>query len=220
MIQVKRLRYANFRRVFGLYCRMKFILLITCFYVKIIFCFGFRSAIGRTVSAITLAVSKQDNSIWDQITNPSLSLGVGCTGLFVVLVNRLSIIDDVSDVQSRADILSVVAASALLLNALTEQDIEARERASVALVGYALPNIYVRSDIAEKESIGCKWLCDSLVKLSSIKSVHVLSKGKFIAAQGIIGSNRESSLDFSSNPGGTILRKALSLSVHLCCFLS
>ena len=59
--------------------------------------------------------------------SPSLSIGAGITGVFVLLVNRLCVdLDKVTDVQSRADIISVVACSAVLLNVLSESDIEAK----------------------------------------------------------------------------------------------
>ena len=60
-------------------------------------------------------------SLLQSIRSPGLSIGAGVTGIFVLLANRLSVdLDKVTDVQSRADIISVIACSALLLNVLSE----------------------------------------------------------------------------------------------------
>ena len=60
-------------------------------------------------------------SLLRSIQSPKLSAGAGVAGIFVLLVNRLSVdLDKVTDVQSRGDIISVVACSALLLNVLSE----------------------------------------------------------------------------------------------------
>ena len=77
------------------------------------------------------------------LASPALSIGAGVGGIMVLLVNRLSL-DLVSDVQSRADLIAVIGCSALLLNVLSEQDITARSRDPVPLVGYAMPSPWVR----------------------------------------------------------------------------
>lgn len=45
-------------------------------------------------------------SINDIVNNPSVSIGAGVAGIIVLLGNRLAFGDIVSDVQSRADIIS------------------------------------------------------------------------------------------------------------------
>ena len=93
---------------------------------------------GKFGSKLKLSSSINNNNIVNFIKGQTISYGAGTFGLIVLLGNRLSIlIDEVSDIQSRVDLISVMACSALLLNALTKQEIETRERDAVALVGYS-----------------------------------------------------------------------------------
>lgn len=89
----------------------------------------------------------------DLLKSQTLAYGVGSVGLIVLLVNRFSVLEELNDVQSRVDLISVMACSALLLNALTEQDIEARERDAVTLVGYSSRVTILNADISGEVGI-------------------------------------------------------------------
>ena len=92
---------------------------------------------GQRGSVVGRLSAQKSGDPFALVRSQGLSIGVGVTGIFILLVNRLSVdLDKVTDVQSRADIISVVACSALLLNVLSETDIEARDRAPVPLMGY------------------------------------------------------------------------------------
>lgn len=81
----------------------------------------------------------REGGLFGALLNEGVSIGAGFAGLILLLINRLSIpIDNVTDVQSRTDIISVISCSALLLNVLSESNIVAKDRSAVSLVGYAL----------------------------------------------------------------------------------
>ena len=119
-----------------------------------------------------------------------LSLGIGGGGVLVLLVNRLSLdLETVTDIQSRADIISVVACSALLLNALSQFDITARDRDSVSLIGKVLRSPVINqeyvNDIQKKFIV---WSISTLLKLTPATSVHIVaSNGMSIGRAGVVG---------------------------------
>jgi len=138
------------------------------------------------------------------LKNPSAALSAGVMAIFAILCNRLAIdLDQVTDVQSRADILSVIACSAVLLNALSESAIEARERDPVGLVGYSLrkPIISMNKNehsILEDSLLGTKleWLCSNLIDSTPVTSLHIIKQnGCVLCRAGIIGERD----DFNSN---------------------
>lgn len=77
-----------------------------------------------------------DSNLLTTLTQPAVSIGVGVAGLLIILFNRLVLSDllSVSDMQSRSDLISVMACSAVLLNVLSEQEIATKDRDKVALV--------------------------------------------------------------------------------------
>ena len=123
----------------------------------------------------------------------TLSLGFGTLGLMVILINRLSIpLESVSNLQSRSDIISVIALSALLLSSISDQDIQTKERPSVSLVGYSIKNVEILSDnknIGSTASI--EFVLQSLSNIATVTSVHLYSKGKFLGRCGVVGNKNE-----------------------------
>ena len=137
---------------------------------------------------IILNMMKSDNNnnnnndldIFNLISNQTFSLWAGVIGIFVILFNRLSIdLEKVTDIQSRADLISLIACSALLLNVLSEQDITARDRDAIALVGYSLkePLIY---DNNERNNKLMKWLIKSILSTTPVTSIHIMINGKLL----------------------------------------
>lgn len=135
------------------------------------------------------------------VRSQGLSIGVGVTGIFILLVNRLSVdLDKVTDVQSRADIISVVACSALLLNVLSETDIEARDRAPVPLMGYALPSPLIATGDAlnEVQSNAISWAIDTILRTTPATSVHIVRKlNEVVGRGGVVGLSDDRSPSFA-----------------------
>jgi hypothetical protein len=146
-------------------------------------------------------------------------------GFVILLVNRLLLIDStVPDAQSRADIISVIACSALLLNILSESDIVARDGEPVALVGNSLnkPLVFVKDD----ESVAgdrITWLINTILSSTPTSSVHVISQfngkdgkdgvcSKVLGRGGIVGSgdNLQPTLPSDLLERMPILKKAVN----------
>jgi Cofactor assembly of complex C subunit B, CCB2/CCB4 len=113
----------------------------------------------------------------------------GAVGIFVLLVNRLINMDIVTDVQSRADIISMIACSGLLLNALSEQDITARERDPVPLVGFSLRTPVVAPDVSATTSKAISWLSSAIIKNSPATSVHLINSTGIISQSGVVSTD-------------------------------
>lgn len=138
-------------------------------------------------------VSSKKQSLLQIFRDQGLSVGAGVTGIFVLLANRLSVdLDKVTDVQSRADIISVVACSALLLNVLNESDIEARDRLPVPLMGYALPQPLLSESLEPLQSKTALWAIQTILRMTPATSVHVvLNQSEVVARGGVIGLDDE-----------------------------
>ena len=99
-------------------------------------------------SASTLLAASTSFTILSFLNSQSFTYLAGGLGLTAILLNRLAILDlTVSDFQSRLDLIATMAASALLLNALTQQEIETKERDSISLVGYSCTSTLVNPNI-------------------------------------------------------------------------
>jgi hypothetical protein len=153
--------------------------------------------------------SEQDSDIFSIISNTTFSLWAGVIGIFIILFNRLSIdIEKVSDIQSRADLISLIACSALLLNVLSEQDISARDRDAVPLVGFSLKEPLLSSSNTENNNKLITWLIQSAISTTPAKSVHVIINGKVVGRGGVIG-NGDNKSDTINTSNMSILNKAL-----------
>lgn len=146
-------------------------------------------------------IETETNDPFSLVRSPGLSIGVGVTGIFILLVNRLSVdLDKVTDVQSRADIISVVACSALLLNVLSETDIEARDRSPVALMGFALPSPVLASGDAlnDLQRNAISWAIDTILRTTPATSVHIVRNlNEVVGRGGVIGLDDDRSPSFT-----------------------
>ena len=153
--------------------------------------------------------SKEDSDIFSVISNTSFSLWAGVIGILIILFNRLSIdLEKVTDIQSRADLISLIACSALLLNALSEQDISARDRDAVPLVGFSLKEPLLSNSNTESSNKLITWLIQSALSTTPAKSVHVIINGKVAGRGGVIG-NGDNKSDIINTNNMSILNKAL-----------
>jgi hypothetical protein len=154
---------------------------------------------------------EKSGSLFDLIKSPGISLGAGVAGIFALLANRLSVdLEKVTDVQSRADIISVIACSALLLNVLSDQDIAARERDAVPLVGFALKEPLVGSALSTNRASAAKWLLKAALTSVPVTSVHIISGTAIIAAGGVVSSTDKGGLGQLSAVATPILNKAIN----------
>ena len=109
----------------------------------------------RCSSATVLRASSPSSKVLGLLNCQTFTYTAGSLGLTAILLNRLAILDlSVSDFQSRLDLIATMAASALLLNALTQQEIETRERDSITLVGYSCTKTLVNPslDVSSQQS--------------------------------------------------------------------
>ena len=154
----------------------------------------------------------EQQSLSDIINNPAISIGAGVGGIFILLANRLSFGDIVSDVQSRADIISVIACSALLLNALSEQDITARTRDAVPLVGYALKTPLLSPLLDAAKAASLTWCINSILKTTPATSVHIILDNNFLARGGVVGTSDDRAVSNVKNVENMpILQKTLRI---------
>jgi len=118
----------------------------------------------------------------------------------------------ITDVQSRADIISVIACSALLLNVLSEQDIVARDREPVPLVGFALRTPLIDTEVltaAEQQST--RWYIQSILDSTPATSVHVVRQGFVVGRGGVVGQGDSRTLKLGEAwDRMPIVQKALS----------
>ena len=145
-------------------------------------------------------------------SSPILSIGAGAGGMILLLINRLS--QDVmmiSDVQSRADIIAVIASSALLLNVLSEQDISARNRDPVPLVGYALKNPLIAEGLIPSVSSAITWCITTVLQTTPVTSVHIIEGSKVLGRGGVVGSGDDRSSILQNIEKMPILGKTLQL---------
>lgn len=149
-------------------------------------------------------------SLADIINSPGISIGAGVAGIVVLLANRLSFGDIISDVQSRADIISVIACSALLLNVLSEQDITARTRDAVPLVGYALKSPQISESLDQAKRDALAWCINTILKSTPATSVHVILDNNILARGGVVGTGDDrATSELKNTDKMAILRKTL-----------
>jgi hypothetical protein len=109
-------------------------------------------------------------------------------------------------------LLSVIACSALLLNVLSEQDIQTKNRDPVPLVGYALRSPLIKADLPATISASLEWCIQTILKTTPVTSVHVINKTDFLAKGGVVGM-KDDRVNFavSNIERMTILQKTLKL---------
>ena len=144
--------------------------------------------------------------------SPILSIGAGVGGMILLLINRLGLdVMMVSDVQSRADIIAVIGCSALLLNVLSEQDISARNRDPVPLVGYALKNPSIAEGTLPSVSSAITWCINTVLQTTPVTSVHIIEGSKVLGRGGVIGSGDDRTSILQNLEKMPILGKTLQL---------
>lgn len=145
----------------------------------------------------TINENDESNKIIKMVTDPNTGLILGLVSLLVILINRLSVsFDLVTDIQSRADIIAVISTSAVLLNAISEQDITTKERSEVALVGYALKSPWIAKDLSSinfEDNI--RWIITTCLSSMKLHSVIVISNDMIIGRGGVVSNEEINSMN-------------------------
>ena len=177
-----------------------------------------RNLIRRTLmppKMMSIDDKEDSTSLSMLLESPALSIGAGVGGILLLLINRLGLgFDIISDMQSRADIIAVIGCSALLLNVLSEQDITARNRDPVPLVGFALKNPLIADDLSPSLKAAVEWCINTILQTTPVTSVHVLSPTSAVWGRGGVvgqGDDRTSS-SLKNSDKMPILQKTLKLS--------
>ncbi len=167
----------------------------------------------RTFQSETFPIfsSKQRTvtTLFAKSISKSVGLSIGSAGLIILLANRLfSGLELVSDSQSRADIIGLIACSAVLLDWLSDEQVQVRERQSVPLVGFTLKEPEVSKSISKSYQQSVEWIMKSLLLVQSLTSCHVILDSNIVGHSGVVGyhSKLDLPLEISNLP---ILRDAL-----------
>jgi Cofactor assembly of complex C subunit B, CCB2/CCB4 len=158
-------------------------------------------------------LDSRDTSLAAIVNSPVVSIGAGLGGMILVLVNRLGMdLESVTDIQSRADIIAVIGCSALLLNILSEQEITARNRDPVPLVGFALKDPLIADSVPTATKSALDWCIRAVLANTPVTSVHIISGDSVLARGGVIGSGDDRSSSALQNVAKMpILQKAMQL---------
>jgi len=130
------------------------------------------------------------------ITSDVGSIALGILGLLLLLVGRLILIDNSSDIESlgqetRVNLLAVLATGAVLVNGVSKLDVESALAETVTLQGIELsePMILV-DDESMKHDDQIQWTLESLLSATPAKTAVLLntSTRKIVAMAGIVPS--------------------------------
>ncbi len=116
----------------------------------------------------------------------SLPFWVGGLGGSLLLVNRL-LTPELTNSQSRSDILGVILAAVLILSGLLWQQVQARSPESVTLIGDE--GFDLAPDLPEAVKIELAWASHLLLTNTVTKSLVVFYGGQVLLRRGILGTN-------------------------------
>ena len=91
--------------------------------------------------------------------------------------------------QSRADLLAVAATMGLILDGLSQVDVETRESEVVQLRGERGRG--VSSSLSEDDATAARWAAKAIRTIESVKTVVLYHDGKTILREGVLGSSRD-----------------------------
>ena len=91
--------------------------------------------------------------------------------------------------QSRADLLAVAATMGLILDGLSQVDVETRESEVVQLRGERGRG--VSSSLSDDDASAARWAARAIRTIESVKTVVLYHDGKTILREGVLGSSRD-----------------------------
>ena len=111
-------------------------------------------------------------------------------GLALVAANRIFLAGELAfGDQSRADLLAVAATMGLILDGLSQVDVETRESEVVQLRGERGRG--VSSSLSEDDAKSARWAAKAIRTIESVKTVVLYHDGKTILREGVLGSSRD-----------------------------
>ena len=114
----------------------------------------------------------------------------GIVGLALVAANRIFLAGELAfGDQSRADLLAVAATMGLILDGLSQVDVETRESEVVQLRGERGRG--VSSSLSEDDATAARWAAKAIRTIESVKTVVLYHDGKTILREGVLGSSRD-----------------------------
>ena len=91
--------------------------------------------------------------------------------------------------QSRADLLAVAATMGLILDGLSQVDVETRESEVVQLRGERGRG--VASSLSDDDARTARWAARAIRTIESVKTVVLYHDGKTILREGVLGTSRD-----------------------------
>ena len=91
--------------------------------------------------------------------------------------------------QSRADLLAVAATMGLILDGLSQVDVETRESEVVQLRGERGRG--VSSSLSDEDAKSARWAAKAIRTIESVKTVVLYHDGKTILREGVLGPSRD-----------------------------
>ena len=91
--------------------------------------------------------------------------------------------------QSRADLLAVAATMGLILDGLSQVDVETRESEVVQLRGERGRG--VSSSLSDDDAKSARWAAKAIRTIESVKTVVLYHDGKTILREGVLGPSRD-----------------------------
>ncbi len=116
----------------------------------------------------------------------SLPLVVGSLGGSLLLINRL-LTSELTNSQSRSDVLGIILAAVLILSGLLWQQVQARSPEFVALVG--TEGFDLAPDLPEVVKVELAWASHLLLTNTVTKSLVVFYGDQVLLRRGILGTN-------------------------------
>ena len=111
-------------------------------------------------------------------------------GLALVAANRIFLAGELAfGDQSRADLLAVAATMGLILDGLSQVDVETRESEVVQLRGERGRG--VASSLSDDDARTARWAAKAIRTIESVKTVVLYHDGKTILREGVLGSSRD-----------------------------
>jgi len=117
-----------------------------------------------------------------------LPIAVGGVGAVLLLINRL-LTTELTESQSRGDVLGVILSAVLMLTGLIWQQVQPRSPESVELIGEE--GFVLAADLPEAVKIELAWASHLLLTNTVTRSLIVFYQGKVLLRRGILAAKSE-----------------------------
>jgi hypothetical protein len=117
-----------------------------------------------------------------------LPIAVGGVGAVLLLINRF-LTTELTESQSRGDVLGVILSAVLILTGLIWQQVQPRSPESVELIGEE--GFVLAADLPEAVKIELAWASHLLLTNTVTRSLIVFYQGKVLLRRGILAAKSE-----------------------------